>query len=70
MAGGALAGVLVAILSVNENVTAGLAKINAEHGLTEMLGTNGYFLIGALFFAFMGFVLYRIGIKKTDALKE
>ena len=70
VAGGALAGVLVAILSVNENVTAGLAKINAEHGLTEMLGTNGYFLIGALFFAFMGFVLYRIGIKKTDALKE
>lgn len=70
VAGGALAGVLVAILSVNESVTAALGKINAEHGLTEMLGTNGYFLIGTLFFILMGFVLYRIGIKKTDTLKE
>lgn len=70
VAGGALAGVLVAILSVNESVTAALGKINAEHGLTEMLGTNGYFLIGTLFFIFMGYVLYRIGIKKTDTLKD
>ncbi|WP_407525799.1 OPT/YSL family transporter [Lacibacter sp. MH-610] len=70
VAGGALAGVLVAILSVNESVTAALGKINAEHGLTEMLGTNGYFLIGTLFFILMGFVLYRIGIKKTDTLKD
>lgn len=70
VAGGALAGVLVAILSVNESVTAALGKINAEHGLTEMLGTNGYFLIGTFFFILMGFVLYRIGIKKTDTLKE
>lgn len=70
VAGGALAGVLVAILSVNESVTAALGKINAEHGITEAIGTNGYFLIGALFFALMGFVLYRIGIKKTDTLKE
>lgn len=70
VAGGALAGVLVAILSVNESVSAALGKINAEHGLTELLGTNGYFLIGTLFFVFMGFVLYRIGIKKTDDLKE
>ncbi|HEX4958590.1 MAG TPA: OPT/YSL family transporter [Lacibacter sp.] len=70
VAGGALAGVLVAILSVNESVTAALGKINAEHGLTEMLGTNGYYLIGTLFFIFMGFVLYRIGIKKTDTLKD
>jgi uncharacterized oligopeptide transporter (OPT) family protein len=70
VAGGALAGVLVAILSVDENVAAALAKINAEHGLTELLSTNGYFLLGAIFFAIMGFVLYRIGIKKTDTLKE
>jgi putative OPT family oligopeptide transporter len=70
VAGGALAGVLVAILSVDENVAAALGKINAEHGLTELLSTNGYFLLGAIFFAIMGFVLYRIGIKKTDTLKE
>jgi OPT family oligopeptide transporter len=70
VAGGALAGVLVAILSVNDSITAGLAKINAEHGLTNVLGTNGYYLLGAIFFAVMGFVLYRIGIKKTDTLHE
>lgn len=70
VAGGALAGVLVAILSVNEGVTAALGKVNAEHGLSEMLGTNGYYLLGTLFFIFMGLTLYRIGIKKTDKLKE
>jgi OPT family oligopeptide transporter len=70
VAGGALAGVLVAILSVNESVTAALGKINAEHGLTKMLGTNGYYFIGTLFFILMGLVLYRIGIKKTDTLKD
>jgi OPT family oligopeptide transporter len=70
VAGGALAGVLVALLSVNDGVTTALGKINAEHGLTDMLGTNGYFLLGTLFFVFMGYVLYRIGIRKTDTLKE
>jgi OPT family oligopeptide transporter len=70
VAGGALAGVLVAILSVNESVTTALGHVNAEHGLSEMFGTNGYFLIGTLFFIFMGYTLYRIGIKKTDKLKE
>jgi OPT family oligopeptide transporter len=69
VAGGALAGVLVAILSVNESVTTALGKVNAEHGLSEMLGTNGYYFLGTLFFIFMGYTLYRIGIKKTEKLK-
>jgi OPT family oligopeptide transporter len=69
VAGGALAGVLVAILSVNENVTKALGNINFEHGLASTLGENGYFLVGALFFALMGFVLYRIGIQKTETIK-
>jgi OPT family oligopeptide transporter len=70
VAGGALAGVLVAILSVNETVTTALGKVNAEHALSGWLGTNGYFLLGALFFLLMGFVLYRIGIKKTEKIEE
>ena len=70
VAGGALAGVVVAILSVNENVTTALGKVNAEHGLSSLLSTNGYFLLGAAFFVFMGYTLYRIGIKKTEKLKE
>ena len=69
VAGGALAGVVVAILSVNENVTKALGFVNAEHAISSALGENGYFLIGALFFVLMGFVLYRIGIKKTERLE-
>src|SRR5688500_17051278 len=59
VAGGALAGVLVAFLSASDNISAGLAKINAEHGLAGSLGETGYKLLGVAFFAFMAFVLYR-----------
>jgi putative OPT family oligopeptide transporter len=64
VAGGAVAGVVVAFLTANENVSAVLAKWSAEHSLTEILGDNGYFLLGVLFFALMGFVLYKIATKK------
>lgn len=70
VAGGALAGVLVAILSVNDSIAASLGKVNAEHGLVEWFGENGYYLLGAIFFAVMGFTLYRIGIKKTEKIEE
>ena len=70
VAGGALAGVLVAILSVNDTIAASLGKVNAEHGLVGWFGENGYFLLGAIFFAIMGFTLYRIGIKKTEKIEE
>lgn len=69
VAGGALAGVVVAILSVNESVTKALGFVNAEHAISSALGENGYYLVGALFFAFMAFVLYRIGIKKTEKIE-
>lgn len=70
VAGGALAGVVVAILSVNDNVTKALGNVNAEHGLSEALSTNGYYLLSTAFFVFMGYTLYRIGIKKTEKLKD
>jgi OPT family oligopeptide transporter len=70
VAGGALAGVLVAILSVEDSVAAALGKVNAEHGLVGWLGENGYYLLGAIFFAIMSFTLYRIGIKKTEKIEE
>lgn len=67
VAGGALAGVLVAILSSIESVNTKLGKVNAEHSITNSLGAEGYKWLGVAFFAFMGFVLYRIatGKKKT-----
>jgi OPT family oligopeptide transporter len=66
VAGGALAGVLVAILSSIPSISAGLGNINAEHGLTTSLGVEGYKWLGVAFFALMGFVLYRIAIGKKN----
>jgi len=64
VAGGAVAGVIVAFLSASDPISRGLAKINTEHGLSEALGTEGYKWLGVLFFALMGFVLYRVAISK------
>lgn len=65
VAGGAIAGVIVAFLMASDNISAGLQKISLEHGLSEGLGQTGYFLLGVIFFALMGFTLYNIGRKKT-----
>ncbi|PZR29313.1 MAG: oligopeptide transporter, OPT family [Citrobacter freundii] len=63
VAGGALAGVLVAFLSASDGISKGLAKVNAEHGLSESLGGEGYKWLGVAFFALMGITLYRIAMK-------
>ena len=64
VAGGALAGVIVALLSVNDDVYNALQKLSAEHGLSGMLSAGGYEVLGTLCFAFMGWTLYRIARKK------
>lgn len=66
IAGGALAGVIVALLSVNDDVYKTLQDISAEHGLTSALGAGGYSLLGVTFFAAMAFMLYRLAIKKSE----
>lgn len=68
VAGGALAGVLVAILSSIPSVNSNLGKVNAEHRLTESLGVEGYKWLGVAFFALMGYTLYRIAVKKNKPL--
>jgi OPT family oligopeptide transporter len=68
VAGGALAGVLVAILSSIDNVNTKLGEVSAEHGLTTALGGEGYKWLGVAFFALMGIVLYRIAIKNNKSL--
>lgn len=65
VAGGALAGVIVAILSVDQGVANALARVNVETLLLgPALGEGGFMLLGVLFFAFMGWVLFRIGMAK------
>ncbi|MEY3590070.1 MAG: hypothetical protein RLZZ466_590 [Bacteroidota bacterium] len=66
VAGGALAGVLVALLSSIDSVSSKLSEWNAEHGLTESLGTEGYKWLGVILFAVMGIILYRIAMKPSQ----
>jgi len=64
VAGGAVAGVLVAMFSVSDYINAGLQKINVEHILSGILGDTGFFILGVLFFGLMGVTLYRVAMKK------
>jgi len=66
IAGGALAGVVVALLSVNDHVFETLQSISAEHGLSHLLGAGGYQFLAVLFFAAMAFMLYRTATKKQE----
>ncbi|GAA4446539.1 oligopeptide transporter, OPT family [Nibrella saemangeumensis] len=67
VAGGALAGVLIALLSVNDNVYNALASISLEPALASALGEGGYHLLGALMFAALALVLYRVATKRVEA---
>ncbi len=68
VAGGALAGVVVAILSSIPSVTNSLGKINSEPAVTNALGSEGYKWLGVAFFALMGYILYRFAMRKKEAL--
>ncbi|NML36686.1 OPT family oligopeptide transporter [Chitinophaga sp. G-6-1-13] len=63
VAGGAVAGVIIAILAGFDSSAAILAKLNMESGLAGILGHGGYFVLGCAFFAFMGWYLYRTARK-------
>jgi OPT family oligopeptide transporter len=62
IAGGALSGVIVAVLAVF--FYEALDSISIEHSLTKLLGDGGYQLLGALCFVAMGAILYRNAVKK------
>jgi OPT family oligopeptide transporter len=66
VAGGALAGVLVALLSVNDSVLKALEKVDLTGLLTGALGEGGYQILGVAFFAVMGAVLYGVARKKLS----
>ncbi len=60
VAGGALAGVAVALLSVNDSIYNGLASLTLEPALEGALGEGGYMLLGALAFAGLALILWRV----------
>jgi len=63
VAGGALAGVLVAALQADDGVAAWIGKFSLEHGLTGILGAGGYSLLGVALFLVMCTVLYRVALR-------
>ena len=64
VAGGALAGVAVALLSVNDSIYRALTSLTLEPVLQRILGEGGYMLLGALAFAGLAAVLWRVAETK------
>lgn len=64
VAGGAVAGVVIAFIVGSESGEKLMQKISLEGTLSSSLGIQMYYLLGVLFFALMGLMLYRTAIKK------
>jgi len=62
IAGGALTGVIVAILAVFYESL--MTTVNFEHALVSVLGNGGYQILGTAFFIGMMVMLYRLATKK------
>ncbi len=60
VAGGTIAGVVVAILSVNDSVLKVVEKVDLTRALSSALGAGGYQILGVGCFALMAVVLYRV----------
>lgn len=68
VAGGAIAGVAVAFLSANDAIAKSLGMLNLEPTISQLLGEQGYFVLGTLLFFAMAFVLYRVSMRKEESL--
>ncbi len=68
VAGGAVAGVIIAFVSGSDGGAKFLDSINTEHSLVGALSEQGYYILGVIAFAAMGFILYKIGRQKTQHL--
>jgi putative OPT family oligopeptide transporter len=66
VAGGAVAGVVVALLTVIPRIANGMKKVSLEQGLVRGLGEGGYELVGLIFFAAMAGILWRVALRPSD----
>jgi hypothetical protein len=64
VAGGAVAGVIFAIMAGFDGPAALLNKLNMEAGFSGAIGHGTYQVLGVLFFAAMGWILYKTALKK------
>jgi OPT family oligopeptide transporter len=63
VAGGAVAGVIIAFISGSDGGEKFLNAISMEHSIVEIISKGGYFILGTCFFAAMGTILYRVARK-------
>jgi uncharacterized oligopeptide transporter (OPT) family protein len=69
VAGGALTGVVVALLNVNDGINAFLEKnLNLEPAITRLIGHGGFQLLGLAFFLSLGVMLYLASQKKQPTV--
>ena len=64
VAGGAVAGVIIAFVSGSESGDRFLKAISMEEAISHNAGTNMYYVLGVAFFAAMGWILYKTALKK------
>jgi uncharacterized oligopeptide transporter (OPT) family protein len=69
VAGGAVAGVIIAFLAGSSGGEKFLNMVSQEARVSGWLTEGGYFIVGTLFFAAMGLILYRVAIKKQAEIK-
>src|SRR3984957_19383608 len=70
VAGGALMGVIFAFLHIPAAVVSFLERLSVENAMKAGLGETGYYLLGVVFFAIMGWLLYRAGVAKSKPLTD
>jgi OPT family oligopeptide transporter len=68
VAGGALLGVVFALLGRIPAVATAMTRMSAEAGLNKIMGETGYTLLGVICFAIMGFVLYRFASRRDKII--
>jgi OPT family oligopeptide transporter len=66
VAGGAVAGVLIAFIAGTNGGEQFLSRISLEETLVNGLGHNGYYLLGLIGFALMAWILYKNASAKEN----
>lgn len=63
VAGGAVAGVVIAFVAGSESGDKLLNAVSMEASISNAISTGGYFILGTFFFAAMGMILYKVARK-------
>jgi OPT family oligopeptide transporter len=63
VAGGAVAGVVIAFVAGSESGEKLLNAVSMEATISNAISTGGYFVLGTFFFAAMGMILYKVARK-------